>query len=562
MGRSAMLRQVAVSAVLFGLLSLSSAFANVSLKNGNFFVGYTDIIYPGGFEPKVERVYNSKTLFKGIFGWGWGTEYEVYLTVSADGSVIAHEYGGGAENRFSPVGFQPAELDKAVEKIASVAQSVGITGTASQLAAYKQRLKTDATFRNDEWEKFRAQRKIEARSLNVGTQLKSNQFSYQYITKVADGYIRTYDTGKTEKFDEAGHLVRISDKNKNFIDLVYEGGHLRQIKDNFNRKMFLTFNTQGLLTQIDGENSKKATFSYNSDNELVASKDVDGNAYTYKYDSQKRHNMIEIGYSDKTTMAMTYFGKDKFENIKSVKDRDGTLTEYDYINDKSDKGHYSVSVNVKGSDGKTISTSKYEYFVKYRAGGEEWTQKLVAVLDGDRTETIYNELGLPITIKHGSESTSFEYDVKGHVTKKTTPTEITDLHYDLKAGKVDKVTKYSAPNKKQISWSQFVYDDKANLSSATNSEGKSVKLLYDSTGRIQTLIDQKSKRQISFKYNENSKPVEIKDPSLGTITVSYANSGEIKKVESTAGRRIALQVTSAFQNLLDIIRPAGVTLSF
>jgi hypothetical protein len=44
--------------------------------------------------------------------------------------------------------------------------------------------------------------------------------------------------------------------------------------------------------------------------------------------------------------------------------------------------------------------------------------------------------------------------------------------------------------------------------------------------------------------------------------VEYTVTGEIKRVDSTAGRKIALQVTSAFQNLLDIIRPAGVSLSF
>src|SRR5436190_6570091 len=62
--------------------------ANVSLRNGNFFIGYTDIVYPGGFEPKIERVYNSKTPYHSIFGWGWGFEYSVYLTVSADGTII------------------------------------------------------------------------------------------------------------------------------------------------------------------------------------------------------------------------------------------------------------------------------------------------------------------------------------------------------------------------------------------------------------------------------------------------------------------------------------------
>src|SRR3954470_5818444 len=87
------------------------AVANVSIKNGNFFVGYTDILYPGGFEPKIERVYNSKSPFKGMFGWGWGNEFEVRASVSADGSVVVHEYGGGAENRFNPRAFSQKELD-------------------------------------------------------------------------------------------------------------------------------------------------------------------------------------------------------------------------------------------------------------------------------------------------------------------------------------------------------------------------------------------------------------------------------------------------------------------
>ena len=77
-----------------GVLATASAWANVSLKNGNFFIAYTDIFYPGGFEPKIERVYNSKTPFSGMFGAGWGNEYEVYLSVSADGSIVVHEYGG------------------------------------------------------------------------------------------------------------------------------------------------------------------------------------------------------------------------------------------------------------------------------------------------------------------------------------------------------------------------------------------------------------------------------------------------------------------------------------
>ncbi len=549
-------------AVVLSLVA-ASAQAEVSLKNGNFFTGSKDITYPGGFEPKIERVYNSKTSFKGIFGYGWGNEYEVYMTVEADGSVTVREYGGGAENRFSPVSFNAQELDRAVEMISSAAQKAGIIGSPSYMATYKKKLKGDASFRNAEWEKFRSQGKVAARQLPEGTQLHSNRFSYQYITRVKGGYIRSFDNGRIERFNEEGKLARISDKNNNFIDLIYgNDGHIQKLTDNFNRKMFFTFNTQGLLEKIQGESNKEADYKYNSLGELVWAKDTDGNVYTYKYDIEKRHNMTEIGYPDKTTMQLAYYPRAQFENVKSVKDRDGTMTFYKYDIDPSDRGHYTVSVDVKNSDGKPISGSKYEYMNKHKSDGEEWTYKMVTTIDGDRTETTYNECcGLPLMIKRGAEETAFEYDTKGHVTKKITPNDVTELSYDPKVSKVTQVKRYSKTNKKDVTWSTFQYDDKGNLLFAKNSEGRGVKLFYDVNGRIKSMVDQ-SRRRIDFKYNENSKPIEITDPSLGTITVSYTNSGEIKKVDSSAGRKIALQVTSAFQNLLDIIRPAGVTLSF
>jgi YD repeat-containing protein len=548
--------------VMSGLYPVSS-FANVILKNGNFFLGYTDVAYSGGFEPKVERIYNSKTPHKGVFGWGWGFEYEVYLTVAPDGSVIVHEYGGGADNMFTPVNQKSMDLSQAIDSIVKAAQTSGSVGNAEQLAKYKQKLKSDITFRNDEWEKFRAQGKVQAHQLENGTQFQSTRFSYQFLTKVPGGYVRTFDTGNVQKFNDAGKLVRISEKNNNYIDFTYgKDGHLQKLVDNFNRKIFFEFDNKGQVAKIEGENGKKGEYRYNPRGELIYSRDTDGNAYTFKYDAEGRHNMTQVGYADKTTMDIAYYGRDKFENVKSLKERDGTETEYLYDNFGADRSHYSITVKAKGPEDKSASVSKYEYFVKTKASGEEWTQKLITELDGDRTETTYNECcGLPLVIKHGSEETTFEYDVKGHVIKKTTPNEVTLLSYDKVVGKVDKVTHLSRPDNKEMNTSEFQYDKKGNLRSAKNSLGKSATLFYDESGRIVAMVDQ-SKRRINFKYNENSKPVEITDPALGSIHVNYSNSGEIKDVQSTAGRKVAMEVTMAFQNLLDIIRPAGVTLSF
>jgi YD repeat-containing protein len=545
------------------IASIASAQANVSIRNGNFFIGYTDVLYPGGYEPKIERVYNSKSPFNGMLGWGWGSDYEAYLTVEADGSVLVSESGGGAQNRFSPPTFNEKELDTAVAAIAEVARKAGALGSGAQLDGYKKQLKTNAEFRNEEWSKWRAQGKIQSRKLNTGVKLVSNRFAFQWITVTTTGYVRSSDTGKVESFDTNGRLLKVQDKNGNFINLTYNrDGKIEKIQDNLNRKMYLNYNKLGKIEKIQAENNKTAEYKYTDLGEMSWSKDTDGNVYTYKFSSDKRHNLIEIGYSDKTTMQITYYGRDKFENVKSVKDRDNSITEYTYDKVPGEKNSLKVGVVLKSSENRPISTSAYEYVFRNKPNGEEWTYRMMSTLDGERTETIYNECcGLPIFIRQGKAETTFAYDTKGRVTKKTTPNEVTELSYDQNVGKVNRVVKYQKANKKRVDWSTFQYDPRGNLVLAKNSVRAEVHLFYDNLGRIKTMMDQ-AKQQINFKYNENSKPVEISDPKMGTINVSYTNSGEVKKVDSSGGRKIALAVTSAFQNLLEIIRPAGVTLSF
>jgi YD repeat-containing protein len=551
----------------FGLAFNPDAGATVSLKNGNFFLSYTDFVYPGGFVPKVERIYNSKSSYtSGMFGPGWGFEYEAFLNVSADGSVVVHEYGGGAENRFDPTAFNQAELDNAVGVIVKVARAAGALESQSSIEQYTKHLKADANFRNEEWEKYRRTGKLQARQLAVGTRLQSNHYSYQFITRTKDGYVRSFETGKTEYYNDLGKLTRIQDKNGNFIALSYNSQNkLDKIVDNFNRRMFFHFNTKGRVESIEGENNQKASYEYDSKGMLARSKDRDGNVYSFKYDTASADvvpNMTEVDYADNTNVKISYYPADKNESVKTYKDRDGTLSEYTYTTNPSDPGNISVAMVVKGTDGKKISSSKYEYFLRHKANGEEWQYKLISTIDGDRTEATYNECcGLPLLINHNGEETSFQYDTKGHVVKKSTPNEVTELTYDPSAGKVSKVIRYSKTDKKRVLWSTFKYDAKGNLVQATNSDRKIVRLFYNHNGLINNMVDQ-DRRQIAFKYDENGHPIEITDPTLGTISVSYNNSGEIKKVESTAGRKIAVQVTSAFQNLLDIIRPAGVTLSF
>lgn len=546
---------------LFMLLMAASAEANVSLKNGNFFIAFIDMFFSGGFEPKIERVYNSKSAHNGMFGFGWGSDYEVFCTVAPDGALVVHENGGGARNRFTPNGrVSEEDVKKSVELITAARMKEGLP--KDQVEKYRAQLRSDARFRIDEWERFWEKGAVKARDIAVGTALKSNRFSYQVMTRTKTGYVRTFDNGRVETFDNRCKLSRVADKNRNFIRIAYgKDGRIATIEDNFNRRMTFTFNPMGKVVKVTTD-GKTATYAYDG-HMLVRSKDSDGHSYQYKYSNDGRFNLVEIKYTDNTTLQIAYNPPAKGETVRMQKDQDGTRTEYEYGNDGPGSLHYWTAVTVKGSDGKQISKAKYDYTDKVKPDGEHYTYRLLTEIDSDRTETYYNECcGLPLKIVRNGDETSFEYDAKGHVTKKITPTEVTELSYDAKVNKVAKVMKYpKSKGKAGAQWATYQYDRSGNLVFAKNSRKKGVRIVYDTNGRIKALVDQ-DKRRLEFVYNEHSKPIQIVDPSVGKINVAYTNGGEIKSVTSTGGRKIAMQVTSAFQNLLDIIRPAGVTLSF
>jgi YD repeat-containing protein len=267
--------------------------------------------------------------------------------------------------------------------------------------------------------------------------------------------------------------------------------------------------------------------------------------------------MTAIRYSDGTSMEMAYYSRAKNENIQRLKDRDGTVTEYGYTFYDTPGTHFAVDVNVKAENGNPLSQNRYEYFMSY-TNGVEHLDRLINTTNGDRIDTVYNPDGYPLSITTAQGTTTIAYDDRGHVIRKATPTETTKLTYDRTLGKVSSVT---VSRGKVVERSQFAYDVKGNLARAEDSKHRMVVLQYDEVGRISVMTDQNN-RTLRFTYNRQSKPTTMELDGIGQIHVTYNDSGEITKVDSDQGHTIASQVTEFFQELLDVIRPAGVSLSF
>lgn len=534
-----------------------SAFAGVNLKNGNFYISYTDICVPGGGQKLcITRTYNSKSTTVGWFGFGWGNIYETSLTPSPDGCVVVNEYGSGGKTRFCP----KAKVDPvaASQKIIEAMRKKSKTQMAeSSLKSLLERLKTNANLRHAYAKNFGVKT-----SIAKGTILFSNERGIQKIKVTAQGYERHSNSGKKEYFDMVGNLVKIQEKNGYYVEFKYKKNQLYSLKDSQAKQIFFDWNSNKKISSLWSVAGKKAVFKYDGDN-LIFSKDVQGNQYAFAYD--KSHNLNKVVYNPvrfkgekEDAMVMKYEPKTFF--ISEIKDRSEDTVKYKYgANPKNADNHYWTEVTKKGFSGKLV-TNKYEYEIKKRPDGSSYTYRIYTKINNIKTETIYSECcGLPLKIARGKHVTNFEYNGKGLLTSKTsTKGDFVKITYDKKLNKISEV-------KNQSGWTKFKYDRKGNLTTAQNSNKQAVKLIYDRKGKINKMVDKnlktKKTRTLTFKYNALGKPVEISMSRVGKINVAYDNFGEIKRVESKSGHKMALQVTQAFQNLLAIVKPAGVNLN-
>lgn len=546
--------------ILIALMAIP-AFAGVNLKNGNFYISYTYIDVPGsGKNLSITSTYNSKSTEVGSFGFGRGYYYDTKIVTNPDGCAIVHEHGAGGTTRFCPQ--NKVDPVKASQKIVDTMKK------SSSLTAKAEKDLMERLTNNAELRHVYARRYKVSTDISAGSTLYSNQRGIQELQVTKDGFVRKSNDGKVEYFDNQGQLSKIKEKNGYSISFTYKDGKVFSIKDSAAKQIYFSWYANGLVKELWSVGDKKAKFKYDENKNLIYSVDVDGNEYGYSYDAN--HNLTKVVYNPdpetgkvkkgekEDSIQMEYDPKTFFITKKT--ERNGDVTEYKYGNDpKRPKDHYWTLVTKKGFNNRKV-TNRYEYEIKTRPDGSRYTYRILTQINGIKTETIYSECcGLPLKIARGKNVTNFEYNDKGLLTKKTSSKgDSVSIKYDDKHNKISEVKNASGITK-------FKYDAKGNLTLAENSRGKKVLLVYNSKGKISKMVDKDSKskqqRVLAFTYNALGKPVRIEMEKIGTINVSYNNFGEIKKVESKQGHKMALQVTQAFQNLLAIVKPAGVNLN-
>ncbi|MGA0164601.1 MAG: hypothetical protein ACO3LE_10230, partial [Bdellovibrionota bacterium] len=128
----------------------------------------------------------------------------------------------------------------------------------------------------------------------------------------------------------------------------------------------------------------------------------------------------------------------------------------------------------------------------------------------------------------------------------------------------------------------FTFDSRCNVIEAIENSGKTktahVSAEYTPQGKTKFLRDLKNNLEIALTYWEFGKPESITLRNVGTLLVKYQKNGEIEGVDTFphgAGKErfkdqdptkyqavILREVRSALDNILQYLRPAGLSMGF
>jgi YD repeat-containing protein len=542
----------------FATLLFQSAHALVDMNNASYSNTWVDMDLPGGgYEMKIVRAYKSRTLYNGMFGFGWCSNFETKLETTSEGNIKISECGDGQEIIYSAREISKKDVDTTITQIMTKMKAdPKIKATSPD---YFKKISTQLSEDDEQRAQFARQYGVIV-PIKEGTKFMANGKEVENVVLTKTFYTRNLPDGSFQRFDLNGRITHMYDKNGNFLKFEYDKDMLKELEDNNSRKLAFKYYPNKKVKQITGPNGLISEYKFSSQEDLIWSKNMWARKESdfYSYDYNEFHNLTKATFPDKT------FSVIKYDNLKdwvtTFTDREKCVENYKYEFSQNDpKFHYWSSV-VKICGKETVANNRYEFWHKQLPSGQVILSRVLTSVNGSTNDITYHDtFGKPVSIKRNNEKITFDYFADGLIKFKATPLIKMEFTHDSTTKKVATVkTNFFNEKGKVISSRQtsFKYDAKGNLTYAENSDGQKVTMSYDEKGRISSILDQ-AKKVVKIDYEDRfGKPNVVSRPGLGTIKVSYKPNGDIAKVDSPEGQTVASQVASTFNNLLDVIAPA------
>ena len=540
---------------IFFLLGASlQSQALVDTKSANYTKTFVDIALTGtGLPLMIERTYNSRSLYQGMFGYGWCSNLETRLEVMPDNTLMVVECGGGAEISYTSGGAKGNPNGTIGQIMAEVKKKKGLSNKYIQQV--EKDLKRSSLLQSELIRAFGLKGKAQRGKTYhaVGRQNDT-------ITFNGNQYRRLRPNGHVEVFNAKGELIQELDKSGNWIRIQRKKGRIAKVIDA--KGQALNFRWKKGRLVVTGPKKLKAEYKISPENNLTLAIDSKGDKYQYVYDNH--HNLRKTKYSNNTYEALTY-NIDK-DWVTSFRDRRGCKEKYSYKTNSKNKDHYWTEVTKKC--GKRVTNqSRYEFWNRKKADGNKYLYRARQSVNGRISDITYDgKTGSPLSVTRNGTTTRYAYYENGFLKSRTEARRRTLFSkYDGKCKKPNRVIVQNLQGKKVTNQVQteLSYDPKKChlMMAKQNKTGRWVVVKRDRLGRIAEMRDQ-SKKVILVAYNEqHSKPRKITRPGVGSIQIFYDKNGQVDTKKTSTNPTVAAQVANVFNGFLEIISPVAVNMA-
>ncbi|MBC2582752.1 DUF6531 domain-containing protein, partial [Clostridium sp. DJ247] len=424
----------------------------INVVNGSLDAKAVDLIMEDrGIELKLERRYNSNDKSIGVMGRGWTFKYESRIKIENDNEVT--------------LVFPDGHIETFIKE--------------------------------DKW-------KNQSTESTVNVLLDDSETG-AFILKLKDKTIH--------KYDKAGKLISISDRNNNRMTIDYDSeGNIKTITSPGGKELSFKCN-YGKVVEVTDNIGRKVTYEYDNDN-LVNVFYPNGGVLTYTYEN---HFITAITDQDGHTYVKNKY--DKSGRVVKQFDRDGNIVDVEH-NEKDMETIFTYQV-----------TGKVERFVYNR-------KNLVAkVIYDDGTSEIYNYDKYNNKVSETDRSgkiTQWTYDSRGNLLEEIHPGGyFIKYYYDSNDNLIKKETSGGGET-------LYSYDNRGNLlEELVKIQGESyakTAFTYDEYGRIITKTDPE-KNTVELKYGEKhiDKATVVKDPEGNISRYEYDAAGRMTAVTTAYG---------------------------
>ena len=537
--------------LLFIAVPESKAF--VDTKNANYTKTFVDLFLPSSNLPlSITRTYNSRSLYKGMFGYGWCSNLETKVEVLPDNSINIVVCGGGKEIPY----YSAAKGDKSVLVNKIMSEVRKRKNLSSQYIRQVERdVKGSSLLQSELIRAFGLEGKAKVGKIYRAAGNSNETLKYQ-----GNRFIRRLTNGEVQIFNKNGQLIQEMNSSGSWIKIIRKAGKIVRIMDNKGRALQFRYKAD-VLHLVKGPNKRQVQYEI-KDDDLIKVLNTNKEQYVYDYDDY--HNLREIKYPDGTTESLSH-NTDK-DWVVSFKDKRDCVESYDYKNNKKNKDHYWTTVR-KMCGNIVTNNSRYEFWNKTNPAGEKYLYRAKQEVNGRTTDMVYDyKTGAPLRTTRGGRTTHYAYHPDGSVRQRKEPGRIiTYPLYDSVCKKPSQVTVRYVQGKKVVRQIQtnLVYDQqnkKCHLLRANQKEtGRWVEVKRDFQGRISEMWDQ-SKKRIKVTYNESAgKPHEIIRPGVGSIKFFYNADGDVDNSKTQSDPAIVVQITAVFNGFLELISPVAST---